>query len=221
MNVVVTAGNTIVPIDRVRGITNIFTGKTGARIAVAAHAAGHAVTLVTSYPEAIPEAATLPVVEHYQTFDELEHALGEQVRGGRHDAIVHAAAVSDYLPAGVYRGPDRELIEPGVGKIKSDEAELWLKLTRAPKLIDRMRTDWGFAGVLVKFKLEVDVDDVALLTIAEASRQQSRADLMVANTLEEADAWAFLGPLGGHYERVSRAELPAKLLAAIVEAQRG
>ena len=53
MNVLVTAGNTQTPIDRVRCITNIFTGRTGARIAVEAHRRGHAVTLVTSHPRVV------------------------------------------------------------------------------------------------------------------------------------------------------------------------
>jgi hypothetical protein len=35
---------------------------------------------------------------------------------------------------------------------------------------------------------------------------------MVANTLDEADRWAFLGPLNGRYERISREELAARLL---------
>jgi phosphopantothenate-cysteine ligase/phosphopantothenoylcysteine decarboxylase/phosphopantothenate--cysteine ligase len=53
MNLLVTAGNTLVPIDKVRGITNIFTGRTGASIALEAHRRGHGVTLLTSHPEAV------------------------------------------------------------------------------------------------------------------------------------------------------------------------
>ena len=36
-----------------------------------------------------------------------------------------------------------------------------------------------------------------------------------ANTLEGAQAWAILGPTDGHYDRVSRADLPARLLAGV------
>ena len=50
MNVLVTAGNTQAPIDRVRCVTNIFSGRTGAAIANAAWGRGHAVTLATSNP---------------------------------------------------------------------------------------------------------------------------------------------------------------------------
>jgi phosphopantothenate-cysteine ligase/phosphopantothenoylcysteine decarboxylase/phosphopantothenate--cysteine ligase len=36
MNILVTAGNTQTPIDKVRCLTNIFSGETGARIAIEA-----------------------------------------------------------------------------------------------------------------------------------------------------------------------------------------
>src|SRR5439155_11240042 len=123
-------------------------------------------------------------------------------------------AVSDYLCAGVYaptkgtsfdasakhwetmEAPPR-MREHRAGKIKSDEPELWLRLVRAPKLVDRIRSPWGFAGVLVKFKLEVGRTDTELIEVAERSRVQSAADLIVANTLEGAAEYAFLGLVGG------------------------
>src|SRR5262249_589672 len=95
----------------------------------------------------------------------------------------------------------------------------WLRMVRAPKLIDRVRQPWGFTGTLVKFKLEVGLGDEELLRIAERSRQHSSADLMVANTLEGASSYAFLGPLGGQYQRVGREELAARLLDAIERLQ--
>src|SRR5262249_22960853 len=101
------------------------------------------------------------------------------------------------------------------GKVKSDEPELWLRLIRAPKLIDFIRTDWAFHGVLVKFKLEGGVSEERLRERAEGSRRHSNADFMVANTLEGADAWALLGPLAGGYERVTRPEMPPRLLQEV------
>ena len=107
------------------------------------------------------------------------------------------------------------LLDRAAGKVKSGEPELWLRLTRAPKLVDRVRTDWGFRGILVKFKLEVGVGDAQLLEVAERSRRHSGADLMVANTLEGAAEWAFLGPRHGSYDRVARSLLADRLLDAI------
>ena len=66
--------------------------------------------------------------------------------------------------------------------------------------------------MMVKFKLEVDKTDEELLAVAEKSRAQSQADLMVANTLEGAGLWAFLGPVQGQYQRVGRRDLAERLL---------
>jgi phosphopantothenoylcysteine synthetase/decarboxylase len=239
VNLLVTAGNTQTPIDRVRCFTNVFTGRTGAAIARTAWGRGHTVTLATSHPDALLEFgmnyrdpgerfAVLP----YTTFDELVTLLQTQLRSTPFDAVCHSAAVSDFLPAGTFspnpgtffnartgqweaRGTPPALTEQRAGKIKSTEPELWVRLVRAPKLVDRFRTPWGFAGILVKFKLEVGVSEHDLVEIAEVSRQRSAADLMVANTLDGAAYWAYLGPIAGRYDRVPRKELPDRLVLAL------
>ena len=38
---------------------------------------------------------------------------------------------------------------------------------------------------------------------------------MVANTLEGASSWAFLGPINDRYERVDRADLARRLLDTV------
>jgi len=221
MNVLVTAGNTLALIDKVRCLTNIFTGRTGAAIALEAHARGHAVTLLTSHPEAVgePPSGERWRLRHYRTFEDLQSRMEETIAPGGLDAVVHCAAVSDYLCGGVYaaeagtrfdpatsrwQGHPPALVDRQAGKVKSDEGELWIRLVRAPKLVDRVRPDWGFRGLLVKFKLEVGLSDEQLLDVAERSRAHSAADLMVANTLEGASLYAFIGAAAGRYERVPR-----------------
>lgn len=242
MKLLVTAGNTAVPIDRVRVLTNIFTGRTGAAIALHAYARGHVVTLLTSHPELLqedapPEGDPRWRCVPYRMFDELMAAMEAAIRDDLPDAVIHTAAVSDFLVAGVYapasgthareegtalvwenkEGLPPRLLDVAASKVKSEVPEIWLRLTRAPKLIDRVREAWGFRGVLVKFKLEVGMDEARLLKIAEASRRYSNADLMVANTLETARDWAYLGPTPDGYRRVPRVELPEQLLAAVIE----
>lgn len=230
MRIFVTAGNTQVSIDRVRCITNIFTGRTGAAIALEAHRRGHVVTLATSHPEVI-EAP--PISEGwrcvaYRTFDELETLMLEHIGRVGQDAVVHCAAVSDYRSAGIFapiastrfdeakltwQDPRQEpgLVDRSAGKVKSDEPELWLRLLRAPKLVDKIRGEWNFRGILVKFKLEVGIPEKELQAISEESRQKSDANWMVANTLEGAANWALLGNAQG-YRKVPRAELAGALL---------
>ncbi len=236
MNVLVTAGNTRVPIDRVRVITNIFTGRTGTQIALCAHERGHTVTLLTSHPNVVNElhpgslSSERWTVVAYRTFDDLHALMWQAVVEKPLDAIIHSAAVSDYLAGGIYAPGPETRFEPGTGrwhghlptlvdraagKVKSDEPELWLRLVRAPKLIDRIRSEWKFQGVLVKFKLEVDVDHLQLEEIAERSRRQSSADLIVANTLDGAAEWALLGPAPGGYWRLERRHLAARVLDGV------
>lgn len=229
MHVLVTAGNTLALLDKVRCVTNIFTGRTGAAIAVEAHARGHRVTLLTSHPDTVRDQPPSPrwAVRPYLTFEDLQDRMSETVPAGDLDVVVHCAAVSDYLAGGVYGTADGTRFDPAsgqwhgqpptmtdrqAGKVKSDLPELWVRLVRAPKLVDRVRTDWNFHGTLVKFKLEVGLSDDQLLAVAERSRVQSAADLMVANTLEGAAEYAYLGAGPGGYERISRASLPSRLL---------
>lgn len=228
MRIFVTAGNTQAPIDRVRCITNIFTGRTGAGIALEAYRRGHHVTLATSHPEIVDQTKLDPArwqCRTYRSFDDLDRLMLEHIANAAQDAVVHCAAVSDYLAVGTFAPAQGtqfdertntwigtgELLDRSAGKVKSDEPELWLRLIRAPKLVDRIRGDWHFPGLLVKFKLEVGVSEETLLTIAERSRQQSKADWMVANTLEGAADWAFVGGAAG-YQKVIRADLASALL---------
>lgn len=239
MNLLVTAGGTIVPIDRVRCIANTATGRTGAAIALAAHRRGHRVHLLTSHPDAAGAAGPSGerwTVETYRTFEELHAALATAVRSGNLDAVVLSAAVSDYTADGIYAagpgthwqeangmwrtGGPATMVDRSAGKVKSNEKELWLRLVRTPKLIDLIRSEWKFDGILVKFKLEVDLNDADLVSVAERSRTQSQADLMVANTLEGAARWAYLGPIYGEYLRIERTVLADRLLDAVERCQR-
>src|SRR5258708_1342440 len=102
MNLLVTAGNTLVAIDRVRCLTNIFTGRTGAAIALHAKERGHVVPLLPSHPEAIDRLhhpSALPAERwsllRYQTFEDLHESMRDLITAGGFDGVIHCAAVSD------------------------------------------------------------------------------------------------------------------------------
>ncbi len=109
MRILVTAGNTQTPIDEVRVITNVFTGRTGSLIAGAAHDRGHSVSLLTSHPELVAAPSTTPdgsaagwEVLPYRTFDDLQRLMQRLITNGQYDAVIHCAAVSDYQLAGTF-----------------------------------------------------------------------------------------------------------------------
>ncbi len=239
MNILVTAGNTQTPLDRVRCITNIFSGRTGAQIAARAFDRGHSVVLLTSHPEvldSIPANRTRTApewrVRTYRTFDDLDGAMNEEISGKRVEVVIHAAAVSDYRAAGVFSlapgttfdsteltwdvvGERPRLLDAATGKVKSSHPELWLRLVPTPKLVDKIRSVWGFTGVLVKFKLEVGLSETELLEVAERARVHSGADLMSANTLEGMHDWAIIGAGANGYRKVTRSQLADQLLDAV------
>src|SRR5215472_12806070 len=101
MNILITAGNTIVPIDRVRCITNVFTGRTGTTIALHCHERGHTVTLLSSHPELVgmlcgtegPQGRW--TVDPYRTFADLRERLSRNLLSCPFDALIHCAAVND------------------------------------------------------------------------------------------------------------------------------
>src|SRR4051794_38512298 len=131
MRIFITAGNTQAPIDRVRCITNIFTGRTGAAIALEAYRRGHHVTLATSHPETIDAVDPDPSrwkCTAYRTFDELATLMAEHIRGEPLDAIVQCAAISDYLVGGVYARHGDEWLDRAADKVSSDNPELLLRL---------------------------------------------------------------------------------------------
>lgn len=238
VKVLVTAGNTLAPIDQVRGITNIFTGRTGTLLAAEACRRGHSVCLLTSHPERAvnPLPTDAPDdrwrVRSYRTFDDLDYLMEEELLSGGHDALIHVAAVGDYRVEGCYAPGNETVFDPvtacwqasgsaismtdvHAGKVKSNHAELWLRLVPAPKLVDKVRADWRFGGVLVKFKLEVGVGMEELCAIADQSRRHSKADLLVANTLDGMHDWALLGSSDGSFRRIDRTDLPREVIAAV------
>ena len=105
MKVLVTAGSTIIPIDKVRVISNIFHGKTGTNIAGYFASQGDDVYLLTSNPglvaRMVPSSPILSVFP-YRTYDELAELMQTLIGGSDFDVIIHSAAVSDYYVSGVF-----------------------------------------------------------------------------------------------------------------------
>ncbi|HEX5009072.1 MAG TPA: phosphopantothenoylcysteine decarboxylase [Planctomycetota bacterium] len=165
MRVLITAGGTREPIDDARVIANVSTGRLGARLADAAAAGGHEVLLLHGVHAVRPSSPRVRC-EVFDTGADLARLLERHVPAS--DAVIHAAAVSDYVPV---RAP---------GKIASDQPELLLRFERAPKLVDRLR-ELRPSALLVGFKLAADADEAGLLAAAQALRARARLDLVVAN----------------------------------------
>jgi phosphopantothenoylcysteine decarboxylase/phosphopantothenate--cysteine ligase len=90
--VLITAGPTFEPIDPVRGITNLSSGKMGYALARAAHAAGAEVTLVSG-PTALPAPYGIKMVSVMTARDMYDAVMAHVAH---QDIFIAVAAVADW-----------------------------------------------------------------------------------------------------------------------------
>jgi len=202
----------------VRGVTNIFRGKTGKTIAEHFSIQRQLVILFTS--EWSADLGHSSIFEHYfKTYDELFEMMKNNVLSEKPDIIIHSAAVSDYAVEQTYAMKDGILV-PVSGsdkKISSEHKELYLKLVQTQKIVDLIRPVWGFTGQLVKFKLQVGISDEELIEIAQKSREHSDADIIVANCLEWSRERAYVIGRDNKPLSVSRNKLPEELYKRLIK----
>jgi phosphopantothenoylcysteine synthetase/decarboxylase len=174
--ILITAGPTWVPIDSVRVITNIFKGTLGLIIAEEAVKRGAKVTLLLGPASpSVPSKTCMFKVVRFKFFDDLYKLMKQEISSHEYDAVVHSAAVADYMPIECYDG-----------KIKSGKTDLVIKLKPTTKIVDQVKK-WDSEVFLVKFKVESNVDKKELVRRAYESMLASNADLIVANDLKDID----------------------------------
>ncbi|HKX99381.1 MAG TPA: phosphopantothenoylcysteine decarboxylase [Steroidobacteraceae bacterium] len=210
--VVVTSGATREPIDSVRFISNMSSGRTGAMVCEALAARGFEVTQVSGVDSA--QAAGIARRETFTDHASLDTALRRLARDSACAAIIHAAAVGDFAVADPH--PDAKI---------ASGSELSVKLQPTYKIIDRIM---GYAGnpdlVLVGFKLTHDPDPKAQARAARDLLKRSRARFVVQNdvsTLADGKEHVFFVHENGS-SRVRRfvgRDKLATALAALVEEQ--
>lgn len=206
----ISAGPTWVPIDEVRHIGNFATGRLGLELAREAVRRGATATLLLGPTRLCPtesDRAHIRILD-YTYFDELRALVHREVGSRSYHAFLHSAAVSDYAP------------EPQAGKIRSGLPELILRLRPLPKIVDEVKA-LDPRILLVKFKLEIEAPREELIRIAQASRQQSGAELIVINEKrrlsETAHPALILGAEGVLAEVNTKEELAQALLQAVAK----
>ena len=162
---VVTAGGTREPIDPVRHIGNPSSGKMGYAIAEAARDRGAEVKLITA-PTSLPQLAGVDVIA-VKTTIEMQKAVEKAVKGA--DALIMAAAVSDYQPRTTARD-----------KIKKDKPGLELELVRTPDILAEVKGDFIRVGFAAESK--------DIIANAKKKLAKKKLDLIVANDITAADS---------------------------------
>lgn len=169
MKILITAGSTWARIDQVRILTNRFSGKTGLYLANKLSKKGHKVTLIIN-PYSVGKVTGINSF-YFHYFAEFKKKITELLKSNSFDAVVHTAAVSDYLPK-----ISRQ------GKIPSGKKDLNISLTPAPKIIKIIR-NLAKNSLLIQFKLEVKKRGI--INKAYRSLGENGSDYVVANALED------------------------------------
>jgi phosphopantothenate---cysteine ligase (CTP) len=206
MNVLVTAGGTMAPIDDVRHIANASTGRFGAMIAEAALRRGAHVWHLHA-PGALRPFGRLArfdldSLDPSAEIDRL-HRLRDQwleVRDRCHPVPLIEGTVAEYSRkleellrlhpidvAYLAMAASDFAPEPHSGKLSSSTETLVLRCRRLPKVIESVR-DWSPSTYLVGFKLLSQASEAELIRQAGAAGTTNRADLTVANDLRTVRA---------------------------------
>jgi len=163
--VVVSAGGTREPIDPIRFLSNRSTGRMGIAVAEAARDRGGNVTLVCG-PTALQRPSGMTVVD-VTTAAQMLDAVKAASEGA--DALVMAAAVADYRPAGAAANQ----------KLKKQEEALTLTLQRTDDVLDSVRD----VPLRVGFAAETE----NLIENAQRKLERKALDLIVANPVGGQD----------------------------------
>jgi phosphopantothenoylcysteine decarboxylase/phosphopantothenate--cysteine ligase len=200
--VLITAGPTFEPIDPVRGITNLSSGKMGYALARAAHAAGAHVTLVSGPTAlAVPLGVTcIPVMTAREMHEAVMSHIGEQ------SVLIAVAAVADWRVAEV----STQKIKKEAGATPSLQFETNPDILASVAALPSPPFCVGFAA---------ESDD--LLAHGAAKRERKNIPLLVGNighqTFGKDDNEIVLFDANGHQAlpRASKDKLAVTLIAEI------
>jgi len=167
--IMVTAGPTREVLDPVRFITNRSSGKMGYAVAEAAVSRGADVILISG-PTVLSAPADVKLV-NVETALQMRDEVVKYAHQA--DAVIMAAAVSDYRPRDV--SPQ---------KIKKEKDQLTLALERNPDILAELGENKPNGQILVGFSMETE----NLLDNAIKKLKNKNADLMVANDVSQEGA---------------------------------
>jgi len=174
--ILITAGPTWVPIDKVRVISNIASGETGIRLAQEALRRGAKPTLLLG-PVGSVQLPSGICLKRFSYFNELARLVRRELTQKRYDIVIHSAAVSDYQPKKKF-----------YKKLRSTIENFTLEFETTTKIADKIKR-YDPKVVLVIFKLELNMAPAQMMRRARKTMQESGADLCVLNTFSRRFAY--------------------------------
>lgn len=185
IRVLVTAGGTQEPIDTVRVISNLSSGRTGIAIAEYMTEMGFDVTLLQAHGSAKSNHVThRDVFLSFASLDEkIKHYLAEE----NFSYVIHAAAVSDYSVDSIEA--DGKNYQPfDLKKLSSDVDTMSIHLKRNHKIVDCLKEYSKNKNIkVVAFKLTSHASAEEKKAAVEKLFKNSHADWVVHNDLTDID----------------------------------
>jgi len=203
MNIIITAGGTIEKIDDVRTINNMSTGKLGSVICdnlTKFKIEDNGIKRTLNDNDKIfyvhSKTAIKPIknnlVEMIQITDtqSLQNAITEILNNNKIDLVIHSMAVSDYTVESVMTEDmlsDSNSTGLVGNKISSDNENIYLKLTKTPKIINMFK-EHDENIFLVGFKLLSGATVEELVKASYKQIKNSGSDIVIANDLADIKA---------------------------------
>uniref|UniRef100_A9A955 Coenzyme A biosynthesis bifunctional protein CoaBC n=1 Tax=Methanococcus maripaludis (strain C6 / ATCC BAA-1332) TaxID=444158 RepID=A9A955_METM6 len=167
-NVLILSGGTAEPIDKVRVITNLSSGKTGVSLAEEFCKNNYNVEVIKGLGKDVPYYIKSENVTTSQEMLEKALKLGETA-----NIIISCAAISDYAPETNFKG-----------KLSSDIETQIIKLKQAPKVLEELRKKFP-EKIIIGYKAEYGLDTNELKEKARIRLQKYGLDVIIANDLSK------------------------------------
>lgn len=201
----ITAGATRNPVDAIRYLSAGATGTTGIHLATQL-AATFATTLLGSGEACLRARLANPDLqtEEFTSTRDLMAKMERHLRAHPGGRLVHSAAVGDYEANAL------------ATKIPSGQAELILRFSPGPKIIDHVRT-WDPDLFLCSFKAgSPDWTDDKLESVARAQLERTTSNLVFANRLGHLQTSSMVLDPSGTQRFPTREAALSYLLARLV-----
>lgn len=195
MNILITGGGCREAIDGVRCVTNMSTGRTSACLADYFAEKGHSVTEIIAEAAVRPSNKNIRLIPFTSGFS-LGQALIEELSARPYDAVIHAAAVSDFIPDEIIVDGTTYKAGENIGKLHSGSS-MTVTFRAAPKILDSISTwakDSGSEPVIFSFKLTNGSNEAGRMEAVSKIFKRKAARYVVSNDLTEITSGGTVHP---------------------------
>lgn len=185
IKVLVTAGGTQEPIDTVRVVSNLSSGRTGIFIAEYLQQMGFDVTLLRAHSGVA--SSQIKNQEIFTSFKSLNDLMKTKLADQDYTHVIHSAAVSDYSIESIEQNGEKHspLKTPKLG---SDVEKMSIHLTRNPKIVSQLKTYSKNKNLkVVAFKLTSHATADQQNSAVQKLFNESHVDAVVHNDLVDID----------------------------------